>query len=220
MPAGESVSVSYTVRVDNDPALYDGRYIESEDGMVGGVRVGCRRVFVGRHLTDAQQQALTDAAADMTVYTARGTELANEIYSSAGMDIRLDGIEEIFSRVFADSKTAGYFKLQHSGTYPSMIIPTLYGGKLVINSSGFGRERTRGAKEYQLYAGDIMIGSERGVTSAYMYLGTNRLLDLRTGRLLTGAALDDALVSGWGMERYVFLRPAACNDYDVTTPLE
>ena len=65
-----------------------------------------------------------------------------------------------------------------------------------------------------------MVGSERGVTSAYMYLGTNRLLDLRTGRMLTGAALDDALVSGWGMERYVFLRPAACNDYDVTPPLE
>jgi hypothetical protein len=54
-----------------------------------------------------------------------------------------------------------------------------------------------------------------------MYLGTNRLLDLRTGRVLTGAALDDALISGWGMERYVFLRPAAVyNDCDPTPPLE
>ncbi len=221
VPAGESVSVSYTVRVDADPALYDDCYIESKDGVVGGVKVGCRRVFVGRHLTDTQQQALRDAAVDMTVYTARGMELANEIYKNAGIDVELASLEEIFTQVFADSKTAGCFKLQKEGTYPAMIVPTLYGGKLVTNSSRFGRERTRGAKEYQLYVGDIMVGSERGANSAYMYIGDNRLLDLQMGRVLSNAALDDALVSGWGMERYVFLRPAAVyNDIDPTPPLE
>ena len=177
-------------------------------------------MFVGKHLTYEQMSALNGVTSDLTVYTQRGIELANTIYGRAGIDIELDSLEEIFSQVFDDSKTTGNFKLQKDGKYHEMVIPTLYGGKLVTTAASYGRERTRGAKEYQLYVGDIMIGSERGVNYAYMYIGSNRLLNLQTGKVVCNAALDDALISGWGMERYVFLRPAACSDYDVTPPIE
>ena len=209
VPAGESVTVSYTVRVDNDSSLYDGGYIYGEDAKVGGVSVRCRRIFVGKHLSDDLQNLLSVKTADLSGFSQRGIELANALYACAGINIDLPDIDQLFDNLLAPSSAPGNFKLKKDGEYAGMIIPTLYGGRLMQNSPMFERERTRGVKEYQLYAGDIMIGSETGHNYAYMYLGKNRLLDLFSGRVLASSVLGDALMSGWGMERFVFIRPMA-----------
>lgn len=215
VPAGGSVTVSYTVRVNNDPDLYNDGYIESEDATVGGVRVRTQKVFIGRHLTDIQQGALSSQTSNMSAYTQRGMELANILYKNAGIDAELLSLEEMLTQVFEQKGALDAYKLVKQGKYQEMVIPSFYGGRQVYTSSHYARERTRGVKEYQLYIGDIMIGSEYDKNYAYMYAGRGRIIDLLSGKSLAGTDVQDILMSGWGMEMFAFIRPAAVyNDYD------
>ncbi|MBQ2866221.1 MAG: DUF11 domain-containing protein [Clostridia bacterium] len=215
VPAGESVTVSYTVRVKDDPALYGGGYVYGEDATVGGVAVRCRKVYIGKHLTSAQSASLMAESGKLSSYTERGMELANALYKNAGIDISLPSVEDIFDQILAPSnQVEGQYRVLREGEYFEMLIPTLYGGSFVRNSPLYDSERTRGAKSYQLYIGDIMIGEEKGTYYAYMYAGAGRVIDLMSGKALANASANDAIISGQGMYRFLFIRPSAVyNDY-------
>ena len=87
IPSGETQRFSYTVKVDNNPELYNGGYIYSADAKVGGIGVTCRPVFVGKHLSVDDQDKINKTCNSLGVQTLKGIALAQKIYADAGVQI-------------------------------------------------------------------------------------------------------------------------------------
>ena len=211
LASGETAEVSYTVRVNNDPALYNGGYIYSDDATVGGVGVRCQPVYVGRHLTADQMSAVTAAADKQAAATQRGIALAEKIYADAGITVTVDGVSATLNEVFSlYGNTTTHYVLNTANKYMSLIAPTMYGGYYVGTSNYYyGSRRTSGILAVQMYVGDILMCVEAGKEQSNIYTGNNKVMDLNSGKILDLMETRDALMSPCGYDRFVVIRPGA-----------
>ncbi|MBQ2866220.1 MAG: C40 family peptidase [Clostridia bacterium] len=210
VPAGDDVTVSYTVRVENDPALY-GTAISGEGSAVGGVDVRCRDIYVGRHLNVHQTYAVAAAATDAPSMTERGIALADKVYTAAGVEFELPETETLLNSLFKQYESSTHYELNADSEYIDMVVPVMYGGYLCLSSELYAGERTYGIFSNQIYAGDILIAREKTNTYAYMMLDSNRILNLKSGKLIYGADTKETLLSLIGRDVFAVIRPSASN---------
>ncbi|MBR5139767.1 MAG: DUF11 domain-containing protein, partial [Clostridia bacterium] len=140
---GEEKLISYTVQI-SESCEKDSVIVCSDESAVGGVPVRSTPVFIGRTLTEAEQQRVKEIALALVEEKDEvGVSLANKIYRE------LFGIESFFGNDFDDLRSGIFVsygsikKIAVDGKYADMIAPTLYGGKSVVNSDRFLGERTR-----------------------------------------------------------------------------
>ncbi|MBQ8813076.1 MAG: DUF11 domain-containing protein [Lachnospiraceae bacterium] len=206
IPAGETGTVSYTVKVDEDEHLTEGGYIYSDAGTVGGVRVVCPRVYVKQTLDAEQQAALGTAIEALDSSGLTGLAYVNAAYENAFGEsgaLPSDSIDELLAGVWGDDTS---YKLNKDGQYIEMVAPTLYGGRKCVNAQLFNRQRTRLVRENQLIVGDVILAGSGSDHKIYLYTGEG-LLDVTHDR----KAVDvDAILESILMEDYfVVLRPSA-----------
>ncbi len=211
VPAGETKTVSYTVKVDADVAY--GAAIYSDGGRVGGVPTVCKQVLVAKSLTTDQQNALLTAIQNHTESELSGPALADSIYAEVlGTSGLLHGTAEEMVQAVFDSYlgTLDYFTPAPEGEYSSMLVPTMYGGRYTIPD--FYTEeavvRTRLPYKEQLMVGDILIASENAEgTSLRLYLlAGDKAYDLLNG--MAEEETDKRLEPVLAYNRFAILRPS------------
>ncbi len=209
VPAGETVDISYTVRVDADAVR-----IVSDRATVGGVTCKCPDVWIGKHLTDAEKEKLTQAAA--------AASSAEQVYETA-LGMKLPAPQELFSSLFAPVKgDAKSFRLSDLSPYYPAVAPTMYGGRAVVPGTLFGSIRTHGPYLNQLEVGDLVYCTDSPDASdcvTMLIAGQDAVLT-SDGALLTGDDAQKALWRAISYQRFVVLRPAALADQTVAAPAE
>ena len=189
--AGETVTVSYTVRVNN---VADGTLIDGLDGTVGGVKHRCAAIRVKNTLTASEQAAIKAAVEELKNEGTTLTKLAlvNEIYRRAlGVEnvfattnvnnVMRDGTESVFAKSTQKSGSKYLSCLRTDETYYSrMLVDHLYGG-MRFDSSAKLYDRTKLLKPHNLVVGDILIGRTSSAERVYIYVGGGELLLLDSG---------------------------------------
>ncbi len=215
VPAGEKKTVSYKVRVKEDTA--EGRYIISDSGTVGGVKVECPDIIVKNTLTSRDKEKLTASINAHKDTTLTGPALANSIYNTAfetGDLFTESTILDVMNSVFAlTTEKDGYYVLNKESAYYPMIVPKLYGGRYFYSTT-YQYDRVRLAKPHNLIAGDILIARTSSEQYMYLYDGTN-LLNLTDGSLAendTAYRLERLLAYQY---YFAILRPS----FNVRSPL-
>lgn len=183
VPAGEKKTVSYKVRVKEDTA--EGRYIISDSGTVGGVKVECPDIIVKNTLTLSDKEKLTASINAHKDTTLTGPALANSIYNTAfetGDLFTESTVLDVMNSVFASTtEKEGYYVLNEESAYYPMVVPKLYGGRYFYSTT-YQYDRVRLPKPHNLIAGDILIARTSSAQYMYLYDGTN-LLNLTDGSL-------------------------------------
>ncbi|MBR4303988.1 MAG: DUF11 domain-containing protein [Clostridia bacterium] len=213
LASGAATTVSYTVRVKNDPALY-GSYIQGAAGKVNGVSFRCPAVTVGKNLSADKQQAVAQAASKLAGSTLCGTELAAKVYADAGINTALDSAEAILSDLFVPYKGVSdtHFELNTNGKYINMLAPIMYGGRVVDTSDKYLGRRTDGIFAHQISAGDVLVCTENQDNSSaevYIFCGDGMLAADKNGaKYLNKQETDDVLMSVMGYCKFALVRPA------------
>lgn len=167
VPAGETITVSYTVKVEDDPSLM-GKCVHSESGTVGGVWVKCPPVYIRKSLKVKEQEKLAEAAEECRQNGLAGITWANEIYKKAfGIEDILPGktFEDITDGLFEGMEGEEY-RLKTEGIYAAMVAPRLYGGR-ALKAEG----RTRLARQRHLMVGDVLVAKGDTENKLYLYNG-------------------------------------------------
>lgn len=216
VPAHGRASVSYTAKVKETVAY--GTKIQSTESYVGGVRVKCEPITVGKKLTAEQQSALIDAfnkvKADGTSLT--GLALVNELYKQA------TGVENVFASTDFATVTRGengcfkyymtysnksIYQLNAAGSYHKLLAPSLYGGYRLW-ASEFANDRTRLARVQDLQIGDVLLGKTSSSEVVMLYLGEDigfiNMGTLAADTISTAARLERLLAYGY---YYAIMRP-------------
>ena len=176
IPAGGRASVSYTAKVKKDVAY--GTEIQSTESYVGGVRVKCEPITVGKKLTQAETQALIEAYRRVRTEgtTLTGLELVNALYEevvgrrpfdSTSFVTVTRGTEGCFE---VYNSSASLYRLNADGDYAKLLVPGLYGGYRLW-ASEFANDRTRLARPQDLQVGDVLLGKTLSAETVWMYLG-------------------------------------------------
>ncbi|MBQ7624314.1 MAG: DUF11 domain-containing protein [Clostridia bacterium] len=216
VPKGERATVSYTVKVNDDPSLI-GKTIFNDKATVGGVPCKTPALNIGKHLTDEEKTKMENTMNANVGSDLSGALLAAKIYKDAvGLDLSslITDNETVFKSVFELLENSrSFFSLKKNSRYFGMIAPTMYGGYYVVPSDAFGGVRTRGPMSTQLEAGDVVFMSQDTDNSqifAYMVSCSNTLLSLNPGdvRMLDMLESKDVLMSTLGYNKFVILRPA------------
>ncbi len=212
VPKGDTVTLEYTVKVNED-AL--GKLIYTDKGTVGGVPVKCPGVYVAHTLTEDELAKMAQAVAAAEGSALRGEELLNKIYNDAlGKSAGIESFADVIKGCFKSSGESDYFfTLDPKGRYYGIAAPTLYGGYYVELSDDYGGVRTRGPQSVHLSAGDVLImcaDNDCKEIDAYIYNGSNALLSLTGDRVYTLELLEskNTLLSALGYNRFVVARPA------------
>ena len=200
--AGETVSVSYTVKVGE---LADGTIIDGRDGRVGGVMHRCAAIRVKKTLTAEEQAAIKAAIEELKSEgsTLTKLELVNEIYKRAlGIEgiftdtgvnnVMRDGDESVFATSTKKNNSKYLSKLRNDETYfSSMLVDHLYGG-MRFDSSGKLYDRTKLLKTHNLIVGDVLIARSSSAENVYIYAGDGNLILVNSG---IGATADFATLA-------------------------
>lgn len=211
IPAASTGTYEYTVKVNNDSALY-GKEIYSES-TIGGVYVNCRKIIVGKNVNADAASKMFKSAEGITKYTQTGLDLAKAIYADAGITIELDSAEDIINGSFKayvrNNKTYDtHNELDPDSKYFSMIVPTMYGGYYTAISPEYNKLRTRGIQALQLMAGDIIIAARKDRVQTYMCVGQNRIISLDGNpSFLSISETKDTLLALMGQDKFVVIRP-------------
>lgn len=215
VPAHGRASVSYTAKVKTDVAY--GTKIQSTESYVGGVRVKCEPVTVGKKLTDDDGQMLIRSFNEIKENgtTLTGLALVNGIYADA------IGVSPFASTDFAtvtrgeegcfkyymtySSKTI--YQLNPAGDYAKLLAPGLYGGYRLW-ASEFANDRTRLARPQDLQIGDVLLGKTSSSEIVMLYLGEDigfiNMSTLAADTVTTAARLERLLAYG---NYYAIMRP-------------
>ena len=224
LPARETVTVSYTVRVNDDAKTVESRsYVEH-------VPVNCLAITVGKTLTAQEQETLSAAVANTDTSAGGGVALAAAIYKEAFgtkllADVTADDMMEEIFRYYSDTAEAAapyelwpthWFVRDENGAYDSMIAPGLYGGRSVLEGTEekpvskldfMAIKRTRLVAENQLIPGDIILASDSEIrfqTVAWLYID-GQLLDLQTGEKI---AAEPTLSQLLCYQHFAVIRPS------------
>lgn len=216
VPAHGRADLSYTAKV-KDTTSY-GTKIQSTESYVGGVRVKCEPITVGKKLTSAQQTALIEAfnkvKSEGTSLT--GLALVNALYKQA------TGVEEVFASTDFAEVTRGdngcfnyymtysnksIYQLNPAGSYSKLLAPSLYGGYRLW-ASEFANDRTRLARVQDLQIGDVLLGKTSSAEGVMLYLGEDigfiNMGTLAADTVSTAARLERLLAYG---NYYAIMRP-------------
>ena len=194
--AGETVTVSYTVKVSL-VAEY-GKTVYGTDATVGGVSFKCAELFIERTLTSSEEAAIVEATKQLLDEGTTLSPLAivNEIYK------RALGIEKAFDDTDIDTVVIGEegaFKhisghvhnLRPGTKYNKMLVPHLYGGYNFKNiDQSYVGDRTRLLTEDNLQIGDVIISKTSTTQRIYIYIGGDRLVNI-----IDGISYDSVTVS-------------------------
>lgn len=218
VPAGGRASVSYTAKVKTNVSY--GTKIQSTESYVGGVRVKCEPITVGKKLTAAEQTALIAAfntakekGTDLT-----GLALVNELYKQA------TGVENVFAATDFAEVTRGdqgcfqfymtysnktIYQLNPAGSYAKLLAPSLYGGYRLW-ASEFANDRTRLARVQDLQIGDVLLGKTSSAEVVMLYLGED------VGFVNMGTLAADTVSTANRLERLL----AYGNYYAIMRPIQ
>ena len=218
VPAYGRASVSYTAKVKTNVAY--GTKIQSTESFVGGVRVKCEPITVGKKLTAAEQTALIAAfntakekGTDLT-----GLALVNELYKQA------TGVENVFATTDFAEVTRGedgcfkfymtysnktIYQLNPAGSYAKLLAPSLYGGYRLW-ASEFANDRTRLARVQDLQIGDVLLGKTSSAEVVMLYLGED------IGFINMGTLAADTVSTANRLERLL----AYGNYYAIMRPIQ
>ena len=213
LEAGEEKYVSYTVKVAGS-APY-GSFIWGLEGKVCGVNVRCTAVMVGKHLSDAKQQAVAQTIESLRGANEQDTALVKRLYSLMGEKADIGSAKEILDGIFVAYKGVSdtHFELAQSGKYIDMLVPIMYGGRVVDSSDRFPlRRRTAGIFTDEIMAGDVLLCSEDEKNTAvtvYVFGGINMLKVTPQGaQVLYGDEIDNVLMGVMGYCKFALIRPA------------
>ena len=216
VPAHGRASVSYTAKVKTDVSY--GTKIQSTESYVGGVRVKCEPITVGKKLTAQQQDALIDACQDVLANgsSLSGLALVNELYKQA------TGIENIFGtndfltvtegaegcfKYYMTYSNKNIYQLNTAGDYAALLAPSLYGGYRLW-ASEFANDRTRLARVQDLQVGDVLLGRTSSSQAIFIWLGEDiGFMSMSTKAMDTvapAARLERLLAYGY---YYAIMRP-------------
>lgn len=208
VPAGEAVTVSYQVKVDNGAQC--GSYIQSISGKVGGVSTNCKKIYIQKTLTAQEQQKVLDAVETLKNSNLTGLALVNAIYENALAE------NNVFaSTTFADvgngvftraSSNSDYYVLNQAGDYSDMLAPTLYGGRRFYTSSRFDGTRTRAAQKQHLIIGDVLIAKSSTAERVWLFVGDG-FIELTKNRTFENANSRLSKVLAF-VHYYAVLRPS------------
>ena len=218
VPAHGRASVSYTAKV-KDTVAY-GTKIQSTESYVGGVRVKCEPITVGKKLTPVQQSALIDAfnKAKTEGTSLTGLALVNELYKQA------TGVENVFASTDFATVTRGengcfkfymtysnksIYQLNPAGSYAKLLVPSLYGGYRLW-ASEFANDRTRLARVQDLQIGDVLLGKTSSAELVMLYLGED------VGFINMGTLAADTVTAAARLERLL----AYGNYYAIMRPMQ
>ncbi len=184
VPADEIISISYTVKVNDDVA--DGTTIVAEQAKAGGVPVRCHKIYVGNTLTAEQQELFKTKALELinsTSTTERDAALINKMYKEAlGVDNALPYTSDssIRSALFnnACQSTSGTVNTSATGM-SKYIAPTMYYGRRTYTMDGsstarvelWGGDRAVLGRSCHLVVGDILVKVNSSNLHFYLYLG-------------------------------------------------
>ena len=213
LAAGEEKYMSYTVKVAEDSGLY-GKFVWGFDGSVCGVNVKCPAVMIGKHLSESKQKQVAQVLESFAGANEQDTELVKRVYSLLGEDIKLDSAKTILDGIFVPYKNVSgtHFELAQSGRYIDMLVPIMYGGRVVDSSDRFPlRRRTAGIFVDEIMAGDVLICAEdekNTVTRMYIFGGLNMLEIAPDGaKLLYNEDIDKVLMGVMGYCKFALIRP-------------
>ena len=216
VPAGESATVSYTVKVKDDESLY-GAPIQSWS-TVNDLDVNARKIYIGKALSADTQSKLIDALKAAEGSTVTGTALVNEIYAKAGIQLDLPAESELIEGFFKANGST--FDLVVNGEYGEMLAPGLYGGYLVNTNKSLGYERAKDLYFGNLLVGDILITKEDDRTRVYVYAGDELVFDMnpRVSEMLSPYSSELALMTSIGADKFVVLRPSLKRERTLPMP--
>ncbi len=183
VPADEIISISYTVKVNDDVA--DGTIIVAEDAVAGGVPVRCHKIYVGNTLTAEQQELLKTKALELigdSTVTERGAALINRMYKEAlGVESALPYTSdaEIKAALFVNPCASSSTTLIADGEMIKYIAPTMYYGRRTYTMDGsttarvelWGGDRAVLGRSCHLVVGDIVVKVNSSSNIYYLYLG-------------------------------------------------
>lgn len=217
VPAYGRADLSYTAKV-KDTVTY-GTKIQSTESFVGGVRVKCEPITVGKKLTDSDAQMLIQSFNSFKENgtTLTGLALVNAIYADA------IGVSPFASTDFAtvtrgengcfqfymtySNKTI--YQLNPAGSYAKLLAPSLYGGYRLW-ASEFANDRTRLARVQDLQIGDVLLGKTSSAEVVMLYLGEE------IGFINMGTLAADTVSTANRLERLL----AYGNYYAIMRPMQ
>ena len=178
LSAGESKTLSYTIKVNDDTALCDGGFITPTKATVGEAEATTDGVYVERTLNSVDAKYIDIAIDALSASTFEDLTLAKWIYYVAFSQKAFD--TSIFGGGFSatlDMITEGY---GGAGLFDT-IAPTLYGGKLITEAiDGAKGTPCNVVLESDLVVGDVIIARVGEDTSSYIY-GSNGLFSIAKG---------------------------------------
>ena len=199
-------SISFTVTVNS------GDYVYATDAFVNGVPTNCRKIYVRNTLNSTHQKQIVSKIKSFTKSNPnnlKDVDIINDVYNTTlGKPTKLTGsfpeiVEKLHSVIFLRSYT-----LDKKGDYFSIIVPGIYGGRLVATSEKFDRSRTRLVTPAQLIVGDVIIVKESfKKDTCYSYLYGGDALYKIDGTTVTETSLDvlETLIS---YDFFTVLRPS------------
>lgn len=220
VPAYETASVSYTVKVNADAAF--GVAIPADKATIGGVLFKTYTTYVRNTLTAEEQAKIVEAVEALREEgtTLTGIALINEIYyralgtqsifDSTDLLTITEGEEGIFTTEGLDVLSSGRqpFTLSSEGKYLDILVPSLFGGRLLSTPFNDNR-RTSLAVKSNLVIGDVVLGKTLSSTVIFMYVGADNFLNVTNGLnvdTLTAKARLERL-PGYG-NYYAIVRPS------------
>ena len=201
IPAGESVTVSYTVRVDNDPSLCDGGIIESTVATVGKLEAVADSVYVEITFNSADEKYIGYAIDALADSTFKDLTLAKWIYYVAYSSSTNLGTEDslvLINSIIDKTATADVLDL---------IAPNLYGGTLITEAiNGVKGAPVNKVSVTDLVSGDIIVAKKANDVKCYIY-GNEQLYSLGGG--CTSVDMSATLPSLSTEDAYAVFRPSA-----------
>lgn len=208
VPAGETVEISYKVKVKEDKSLL-GFKIQSES-TIESVALNCREIVIGSALTGDEQKALVSALENRKNAGVRGVDLINSAYKDAlGYEAFPNtALEDLNAQVF---RFWGDTDMDIDKTLPfsAMVANRLYGGKWVVeqvkkdeDKPAMNAYRVRLLEEHLLLIGDVITADNE----AYIYTG-EALINVANGE---EESLNKLQLFGLNMA-FAVLRPSIAN---------
>jgi len=206
--AGETVTLTYTVKVEGKP----GEKIVSEGGSVAGIPSNVLTTTIQAFAPAAeklQDKAVIDAAA---AASGSGAEFVNKLYEAAtGVNPGLGTAEETRAAMLdaqpRNTLTLYYPKADMGAAVPgNMLIPTYLGGRNVITTVN---ERVLETRMDDLQPGDIFIGNGTKMgkpTEYYWIYNGEKLLDWNGGKVKELKQKD--LTKALSFEFFACFRPS------------
>lgn len=206
LEAGEEKFICYTVKVDENEALYNGGKIVSNQATAGGVILPCDDIYITKKLDEVSLKKLEEACFLDEDSETEGIALAREYYQGAGLELDLVDESTIIYDLF--TKVDIYCPINPESSYYNIVVPNLYGGFRVNKDESSKGDRTTFI-DFNLMTGDILICREATAVKTFICAGEEKIIGLFVGGgiMYEGEEYYSILHSAFGHDVYAVLRP-------------